>query len=140
MYNNAWAVQHAATAMARPVPAVELAVHFPAHCAAALEAVKRLLEHERSPHLAADVRHEYQDKYLLAEFVTNAALVALLDALECVGLTKAHLIEAAKWARSRSVTLRFKEELHCKVRIIHPVHCTGPTVLCRVVSEEADVR
>lgn len=88
---------------------------FRARCDASLETVKRIVEHERNPHLAAGVRHEYQDKFLLAEFVTNATLVALIDTLEHIGLGKDKLIEAAKWAAARSVTLRYKKEERCKV-------------------------
>ena len=88
---------------------------FRANCEASMEIVKRLVEHERTPALAAGVSHQYQDKFLLAEFLTNAAIVALVDTLEGVGVNPGHLIEIAKWAQSRSVTLRFKAEERCKV-------------------------
>ena len=42
----------------------------------ALESARRVLDTTREPVLAADVPHEYADKYLLAEFVTNTCLAA----------------------------------------------------------------
>jgi hypothetical protein len=79
----------------------------------ALTTIKKVLENTRSPQLAADVPHRYDDKYLLAESLTNAALSAQLNALEKLGLNEAGLKRLKRWAGDRSVTLRLCSEERC---------------------------
>ena len=63
----------------------------------------------------AEVAHGYEDKYGLAEFLTNTALAGQLNALEAVGLTEARLAGLAGWVREGgSVTLRLRAEERCK--------------------------
>src|SRR3989338_2645124 len=78
-----------------------------------LERVKMILETTRNPKYAGDVPHQYEDKYGLAEVLTNAALGAQLNCLEFLGLSKESVSVLQKWAKKRSVTLRFKAEQRC---------------------------
>jgi hypothetical protein len=79
----------------------------------ALQTVKRILEVERDPRLAETVEHEYVDKYLLADQVTNMSLIALMNVFESMGLTKKHLEKIAA-SPSSSKTLRFQATDSCK--------------------------
>jgi hypothetical protein len=74
----------------------------------ALNKVKTILHNARNPEYAADVPHSYDDKFGLAEFLTNAALAAESNVLEALGLTEKNLKKMVEWAKSRSVTLRLK--------------------------------
>lgn len=88
---------------------------FKEQCAASMQVVKTIVETERVPRLAAGVSHEYRDKFLLAEWVTNALIVSLIDIFRFINLSPDHLATAAQWAESKSVTLRFRREERCKV-------------------------
>lgn len=44
---------------------------FRANVDTALVKIKTILDNTRNPQLPAEVAHEYTDKYLLAEFITN---------------------------------------------------------------------
>lgn len=79
----------------------------------ALATVKTVLDNTRSPTYAADVPHKYDDKYGLAEYLTNAAVAADLTVLELLGLSKEGLDQLVKWAQKRSITLRLKAETRC---------------------------
>ena len=52
----------------------------------ALKTVTNILDAERHPVIAADEPHEYADKYALAEFLTNTAIAATINALTATGL------------------------------------------------------
>eukprot|EP01127_Copromyxa_protea_P017504 TRINITY_DN533_c0_g2_i1.p1 TRINITY_DN533_c0_g2~~TRINITY_DN533_c0_g2_i1.p1 ORF type:complete len:999 (-),score=241.59 TRINITY_DN533_c0_g2_i1:48-3044(-) len=79
----------------------------------ALTAVNRILHVSRHPSYPADLDHQYDDKYLLAEFVTNVALAAALNCLELLGLDEKGLAEVTRWAQDRSVTLRLTAQETC---------------------------
>ena len=79
----------------------------------ALETVKTVLENTKRPVLAEGVTHRYEDKYLLAEFLTKTALGSALGVLEALGLDEKGLGVLAEWAGSRSVTLRLRAEEKC---------------------------
>ncbi len=87
---------------------------FRARVDAALNRVRTILENNRTPQYPADVPHEYEDKYQLAEFLTNNTIGALLVSLENVGLNEKGLVQLKEWAKNRSVTLRLKAEEKCK--------------------------
>ncbi len=109
----------------------------------AMVQVKQILDNTRNPTVASDVPHEYTDKYLLAQFLTNAGLchhpllssavlhdrsllhcmcvcysrsgvVSVVNALEALGLDSAKLAQLVEAAKDRSVTLRLKSEETCK--------------------------
>jgi hypothetical protein len=87
---------------------------FQAQVRSALATVRTLLENERQPHLPSEVPHQYIDKYLLAEFLTNTSFAALLNALQLLGISNAVLHTLIDWAKQRSVTLRFTAEERCE--------------------------
>ena len=75
--------------------------------------VKTVLANNKNPTYPSDVPHVYDDKFLLAEFVTNGALAAELNALELLGLNAGSLNKLQSWAQKRSVTLRFRATEQC---------------------------
>jgi hypothetical protein len=81
---------------------------------AALERVRTILETTRHPQYAADVPHEYEDKYLLAEFVVNTSISAILNVLSSLGVSDKQLAQLHEWSRTRSVTVRLKAQENCK--------------------------
>ena len=86
---------------------------FRAQVSSALARAKLVLSKEKRPRSAADVDHVYNDKYLLAEFLTNTAAASFLNILESLGLSKEDEGRLAQWASSRSVSLRFSAEERC---------------------------
>ena len=54
---------------------------------AALGQVRTILAATRDPKLADEVQHRYEDKYLLAELLTNAAVGGVLNSFDAIGLT-----------------------------------------------------
>ncbi len=89
-------------------------VRFRARVDAALNRVRTILDNTRTPQYPADVPHEYEDKYILAESLTNNTISALLVSLDLLGLTQKQLAQLKEWSKTRSVTLRFKAEEKCK--------------------------
>lgn len=86
---------------------------FKQKVANALNQVRTIVKNDRSPQIAEDVGHRYEDKYLLAEYLTNTSLASLLNCFESLGLTSKKLDKLAEWGSSRSVTLRLKAEETC---------------------------
>jgi hypothetical protein len=81
---------------------------------AARKHIRTVLDHTRNPQRPADVPHRYDDKFLLAEFVTRTAVAALVQALEAIGLTAAQAAELRAWAKTRAVTLRLIAHEDCR--------------------------
>lgn len=81
---------------------------------AALKRIRTVLDNTRHPQYPADVPHRYDDKYLLAEFVTRVAAAATLQCLEVLGLTAAQVAELREWAKTRAVTLRLTAQEDCR--------------------------
>jgi hypothetical protein len=75
--------------------------NFRAKVGQALEKVRTILDVSRSTELPSEVDHKYDDKYLLAEFLTSASMTATLNALELLGLN-----ERGKMFRSELLALR----------------------------------
>jgi hypothetical protein len=76
----------------------------------ALAAVERILHVSRNPRLAEDVEHSYGNKYDLANMLTNAAIIAQMNALERIGLT-AEVLKSID--PSKTTTLRFQASDSC---------------------------
>jgi hypothetical protein len=77
----------------------------------ALEKVKTVLDNTKHPQAAKDVQHTYDDKYLLAEFLTNTFIAAALNVLETIGLSVEGVKKLVEWSKGkRSVSLRFGAE------------------------------
>jgi hypothetical protein len=87
---------------------------FHARIAAALERIRTVLDNTRHPQYPADVPHRYDDKYLLAELVTRAAIASWLASLEAIGMTEAQLAQLRGWAKTRSVTIRLTAHEECR--------------------------
>lgn len=81
---------------------------------AALRRIRTVLDNTRNPQYPADVPHQYDDKYLLAETLTRIAVAAVLQSLEVAGLTGPKLAQLRELARTRSVTLLFAAQEDCK--------------------------
>src|SRR5690348_12643252 len=88
-------------------------VRFRRQVDAALVQSKKVLENTKNPTYPADVPHQYDDKYLLSEFLCNAALAAQLNCLEHLGLDAKKLKTLKDWSETRSVTVRVKAEERC---------------------------
>ena len=87
---------------------------FRAKIDAALGRIRTLLENTRNPQYPADVPHAYDDKYLLAEHLTQVTVAALLQCLEVAGLSEEGRATLREWAEKRSVTLRLEAKEECR--------------------------
>jgi hypothetical protein len=76
--------------------------------------LKKILAQNKNPQIASSVPHAYEDKFLLAAFVTSALLAAEITALSNLGLRKETLTKTHQWAKTRPVTLEFKITENCK--------------------------
>ena len=87
-------------------------VVFKASVDEALHSVRRVLDINRSPrlHLAEDVDHNYNDKFKLANLLTNTAIISSTIILERFGLTKEVLQSIDT---SKPTTLRFVASESC---------------------------
>lgn len=79
----------------------------------ALQRIRTILANTRAPQYPADVQHRYDDKYGLAEFLTNTSIAAQINCLDILGANEKHLQTMKQWAQNRSVTLRLKSEERC---------------------------
>lgn len=63
----------------------------------------------------SDVPHKYDDKYKLAELLTQSAYTSQLQALAAIGLTEQHMQQLREWAvdQKEIVTLRFTASEEC---------------------------
>jgi hypothetical protein len=50
----------------------------------ALEAIRKVLHVNRHPQYASDVTHQYEDKYMLVEFLAKATLAVCNPTERCV--------------------------------------------------------
>ena len=87
---------------------------FEAHIDAALKRVRRVLDNTRNPQYPAKVPHRYDDKYLLAEFVTRISAASILQCFEMVGMTAVERNQLRGWAAKRSVTVRLAAREECR--------------------------
>jgi hypothetical protein len=72
----------------------------------ALNVVKRVLEVSRHPQIPGDVHHKYDDKYLLAEIVTNTSVAAIVNCLELLGALDLTMLK--EWSQTKALTLAFR--------------------------------
>jgi hypothetical protein len=82
----------------------------------ALIRVRRILDNTRHPRLFEPTDdHTYADKFALAEFCTNAAVAAQMNALERLGLDAEKLRTVLGWVHDdkRSVTMRLEASDAC---------------------------
>jgi len=87
---------------------------FVAKVAQAMKRVKILLHAEKRPLIASNVHHQYQDKYLLAEFLVNSAVASQLNSLiQIVSISKEQLAQLQQWSSMGTVSLRLRSEETC---------------------------
>jgi len=82
----------------------------------ALEEAKKLLGTARSPCLPSDVAHTFDDKYLLCEIGTRAAILSIKAAMDQAtgGIFSANLETMLQWAREgKTVTMCTDAEEVC---------------------------
>jgi len=84
--------------------------HFKGNVDSAVKSVERILNIHRNPRLAEDVDHEYENKYDLANLLSNTWLIAQMNCLERMGLT-AEILRGID--KSQSTTLRFQATTFC---------------------------
>jgi hypothetical protein len=86
---------------------------FRKQVSATLSKLRTILDNTRSPEYPADVPHTYDDKYGLAEFLTNTSIAAGHECLTQLGLSAQGFQQLVSWAAQRSVTLRFSASERC---------------------------
>lgn len=89
----------------------------PPEIARALEAVQKILDQNKNPMAAADVDHQYEDKYALVEFMANTGIAATLNVLDQLdGFNQEVLTQiiAVVQEQKRSMTLRLSVEEDCE--------------------------
>eukprot|EP00440_Ansanella_granifera_P051937 gb/GFBE01056310.1/.p1 GENE.gb/GFBE01056310.1/~~gb/GFBE01056310.1/.p1 ORF type:complete len:1013 (+),score=257.29 gb/GFBE01056310.1/:1-3039(+) len=77
------------------------------------DVVSKILDATRHPKYADDVHHQYSDKYLLAEFVTNCAAASQINCLLAIGLSSEQIKTLHSWAKTQTVSLKFQAEERC---------------------------
>jgi len=81
-----------------------------------LDAVAVVLDNNKHAAIAAadTVPHQYEDKYLLANDLTNMSIACILNALELMGVSHAQLCSFKSWNAHRAVSLKFERRLKCE--------------------------
>ncbi|CAB9506705.1 expressed unknown protein [Seminavis robusta] len=82
-----------------------------------LQVVKKILDQNKNPQAAADVDHQYDDKYALVEFVTNTGIAAVLNVLEQLEGFNEEILKqvlAVVLDQKRSMTLRLAVDEDCE--------------------------
>eukprot|EP01041_Mallomonas_annulata_P011070 gene11070-23135_t len=94
----------------------------------AINHVRRVLDTNKHPQYASDIRHAYEDKYLLSHILTNSVgnfqcyspvhalkmIAANLNCLKSIGLSEDGLRKAVEWrSQNRHVSLRFISQETC---------------------------
>jgi hypothetical protein len=90
---------------------------FKARVDAALSTVRTILDNSKQVSYPSEVSHTYEDKYLLVEFLVNSAIAATFNSLFALGLREEGCERLFEWAKTRSVSLRWKSEDYLKVPI-----------------------
>jgi hypothetical protein len=75
--------------------------------------MKQVLDNSKHPVIAGETSHFYEDKYLLSEFLGNAAISSNLNCLMFLGVNQECLNDLCEWAKHRSVSLRLNVEESC---------------------------
>jgi len=106
----------------------------------ALDRVRLVLDAAKRPCFAADVHHQYSDKYLLAEFMTRAATASQVNCLATLGLDAEKLSHLRAWAASQAVSLEFTAEERCSFAREERREVESPTKIVDEVSVMGSVR
>ena len=106
----------------------------------ALAAVQRILDTTRSPQYASEEDHSYEDKYEMAVLLTNMSIAALINVLERLGMTQAHLMEMIDLvhAKKSTVSLRFDLQHDCNFLEKKVVEVHSDEVVSKLKSETSE--
>lgn len=80
---------------------------FRARIDCTLHRLQTILKNSRTPKYPTEVSHQYDDKFLLVEFVSNSALAAVVNCLKAMGMTEETFSAMLEWATKRSVRFPF---------------------------------
>ena len=104
----------------------------------ALETTRKVLDVNRTPQLAADVAHEYVDKFHLAEFVTRGALLSAIEALKKLGLNDDRLQHTLghdpSTPHTTAVTLEMTRTVTCAFQKLVKRDVNSPTSIVTEVT------
>jgi hypothetical protein len=78
-----------------------------------LDKTRLLLHQTKCLTTPEDVAHQYNDKYLVAEYLTNSAISCFSNSLLRLGLSEADLTKLVSWATSQDVSLRLEVSEQC---------------------------
>jgi hypothetical protein len=73
----------------------------------AIVQLKRILHNERHPQYPADVFHQYDDKFMLIEFLGASAVAALFNCLTVLGMTPEYFQTMSEWSKTTTVSTLF---------------------------------
>jgi len=80
----------------------------------AVERLRLVLDKARNNlRAASEVQHQYEDKYLLAERLTNIAISSQFNCLTELGFTDEVLATLRGWSQTGELRLRFRAEEFC---------------------------
>lgn len=81
-----------------------------------LKTIAKILDANKSSSIrsADSVPHQYGDKYLLANHLTNVSVVAVLCALEQIGVSRSVLATLKAWSTTRAISLKFQRTQKCR--------------------------
>jgi len=79
-----------------------------------LEYVRSILDPQRHPCNSAELaKHAYEDKFFLAEFLTNTAFASQVNSFLQLGLNLDNVKQLREWASGHKVSLRFRSDEIC---------------------------
>jgi len=99
--------------------------------------VEKILEADRRPLLADDVHHKYENKYDLANHMTNISIVAQMNVLERLGFTT-QIIQQLADIKTKTTTLRFEANETCTFLKEQTVDVPDPHAV-EVVKEKTSI-
>lgn len=68
-----------------------------------LTRLKTIMTNNRTPQYPSDVFHQYDDKYMLVEFLGNSGLAGQINCLKTLGMDDKAFETLREWAKTRSV-------------------------------------
>jgi hypothetical protein len=94
-----------------------------------LNEIRNILIMNKTPHVLSEGHpHQYQDKYLMVEYLTSTSILSSLMILSKLGLLAHDIAKLILWSRSQTLTLRFQAE----ERSVLPLHVTSPLIESRL--------
>lgn len=88
-------------------------IRFKEEVNTALTTIRTILENTKSPGFPNEIQHEYEDKYTMANILTNNFIASQLACLQLLGVDKKKLAEMREFGKKHSVSLRFSSSERC---------------------------